>query len=69
LYADELRARDLRVPRPEILSAVADRILGNPLPSYKLLGQGSRRAGKHAVGLIRDIRKLLRDMPDSDQGA
>jgi hypothetical protein len=67
IYADELRARNLQVPQQEFLSAVADRILGNPLPSYMLLGQSCVRVGKQTAGLFRDIRKLLRDMPDGDQ--
>ena len=47
LYAAELRARGLPVPRAEILAALAERINGNPLPSYKVAGRGLSKWAKH----------------------
>jgi hypothetical protein len=60
LYADELRARGLRVPRDEVLAAVADRINGNPLPSYKLAGQVLVKMGKNVAAVARLFRDVTR---------
>lgn len=60
LYAAELRARGLRPPRQEILSAIADRIMGNPLPAYKVAAEGLLQMGKAAVGIARQFRNATR---------
>ena len=60
LYAAELRARGLRVPGPEVLAAVADRIKGNPLPSYRLAGEGLMKVGKSWVGVARMLRDITK---------
>ena len=59
-YADELRGRGLRVPRDEVLVAVADRINGNPLPSYKLAGQVLVTMGKNVAAVARLFRDVTR---------
>jgi hypothetical protein len=60
LYVAELRARGLRVPRPEVLAAVAERINGNPLPGYKVAGEGLMQMGKAWVGVARMFRDITK---------
>jgi hypothetical protein len=60
LYAAELRARGLQVPRQDVLAAVADRIKGNPLHSYKLAGEGLMQMGKATVRAARLFRDITR---------
>ncbi len=60
LYAAELRARGLRIPREEVLAAAADRIRGNPLPSYKLAGEGLVHMGKATVKMARLFRDITK---------
>ena len=66
LYAAELRARGLRVPGQEVLAAVADRIKGNPLPSFKLAGEGLAQMGKATIRAVRLFRDITRP-PAGDQ--
>lgn len=60
LYAAELRARGLRVPGQEVLAAVADRIKGNPLPSFKIAGKGLAQMGKATIRTVRLFRDITR---------
>jgi hypothetical protein len=60
LYAAELRARGLRIPREEVLAAAADRIRGNPLPSYKLAGEGLVQMSKATVKIARLFRDITK---------
>jgi hypothetical protein len=59
-YAAELRARQLRVPREEVLAAVADRVMGNPLPSYKIAGEGLLQMSKATIRVARLFRDITR---------
>jgi hypothetical protein len=60
LYAAELSARGLRVPREEVLAAIADRIRGNPLPAYKLAGKSLVQLGRATAGLAQLLRDITR---------
>jgi hypothetical protein len=60
LYVAELRARGLRIQRAEVPAAGADRIRGNPLPSYKLAGEGLVQLGKATVKIARLFRDITK---------
>src|SRR5258708_12292349 len=46
IYIAELRARDLPIPSERALDAAIETIMGNPLPSARLLGEGLIETGQ-----------------------
>jgi hypothetical protein len=56
IYVAELDRRGQEPPREEVLNAVVDRILGDPIPAARLAVQGLAQMGKGLYGLARMFR-------------
>ena len=53
IYVAELRSRGLAMPSDSALDAAVESIMGNPLPSARLMGEGLIETGKLLHGIFK----------------